>query len=46
MAYGYESNLGLLLCVDKDGTLAYMTSDTLGCFQSGAGIPEMGSNEI
>lgn len=44
--YGYESNLGLLLCVDKDGTLAYMTSDTLGCFQSGAGIPEMGSNEI
>ena len=39
--YGYEPYLGVLLCVDKDDTLAYMTSDTLGCFQAGAGIPEI-----
>jgi hypothetical protein len=45
--YGYEPYLGVLLCVVKDDTLAYMTSDTLGCYQAGAGIPEIiGSNEI
>lgn len=29
-----ESNLGLLLCVDKDDTLSYMMSSQLGCYVS------------
>jgi len=44
--YGYEPCLGLLLCVDKEDTLTYIISDTLGCLQYGAGIPEIGNKEI
>lgn len=38
--FSYENDLGLLLCLHKDDTLNYMTHETLGCAQFGAGVPD------
>ena len=34
-----EKDLGVLLCLYKDGNLYYMTHETLGCYQSAADVP-------
>jgi len=40
-------NLGILLCVEKDDTLTYMTSSYLGCFQvAGGSITDIEINPI
>ena len=39
-AVSLEQVFGLLLCMHKDDTLCYMTHETLGCWQSGADIPQ------
>ena len=44
--YGNEWYLGVLLCVEKDDTLAYITSPKLGCFQYGTSIKESEINPI
>ena len=41
-----ERILGVMLCVKKDDTLAYMTSPLLGCFQWGSSISEYEENLI
>lgn len=38
-AFSLERTFGLLLCMHKDDTLCYMTHETLGCSQHGAGVP-------
>jgi hypothetical protein len=39
-------NLGVMLCVDKDGTQVYMTSPQLGCYQDADAIKEAKLNEM
>ena len=43
---GTEPFLGLLLCVEKDDTLAYMTNSQLGCYHAEASISEAQINSL
>lgn len=38
--FSFENDMGLLLCLQKDDSLYYMTHETLGCAQFGASVPE------
>jgi hypothetical protein len=42
----HEPYLGVMLCVDKDDSLAYMTSPQLGCYQSATSIKEPEANKM
>ncbi|MDR1345897.1 MAG: T9SS type A sorting domain-containing protein [Bacteroidales bacterium] len=46
ISYTMENYLGVMLCVCKDDTLAYMTSPQLGCYQRAVSIKEPEANKM
>jgi hypothetical protein len=44
--YTMENYLGVMLCVCKDDSLAYMTNSRLGCLQSATYIKELEANKM
>jgi len=44
--YGFEPHLGVVLCIHRDDTLYYMTSELLGCYQYGSKVDEIESSVI